>query len=112
MRKKKKKKIIVVSVVLAQLLTACGSTKVHDLLTKPYMLDTKPPAGPVNYQQGWSDGCQSGIASNNTNLHMTLGSQKFTINNQLRSDHLYNTAWQYAYNHCGYSMKALLQYSL
>lgn len=109
---RKKKKVFVVVVLNAFLLSACGSQQITSLLTKPYMLNTTPPEGPINYQQGWKDGCESGLASNNNTLHMTLGSQKFRINAQYRGDYLYNTAWRYAYNHCGYSMKALLQYSL
>ena len=110
--KQKKKKTTVITVILAQLLTACGGTELHGLLTKPYMLDTTPPEGPMNYRLGWKDGCESGMSSNNTTLHMVMGSQRFVINNQYQGDYLYNTAWQYAYNHCGYSMKSLAQYSL
>lgn len=105
-------KTVTIALVVALSLSACGSTKLYSLVTKPYTLNTQPPAGPVNYQSGWKDGCESGMAANNTNMHMTLGSQRFVINNRLREDQLYNIAWQYAYNHCGYSMKALTQYSL
>jgi hypothetical protein len=108
----KKNKTFVVTVISVHLLTACSGSKVAGLFAKPYMLDTNPPEGPENYQQGWKDGCQSGMASNNTNFNMTIGSQRFTINSWLQGDQLYNIAWQYAYNHCGYSMKALTQYSL
>jgi hypothetical protein len=109
---KKKIKTVTVAIVVTLSLPACGSTTLYSLATKPYTLDTNPPEGPPTYQAGWLDGCKSGMSANNTNLHMTLGSQKFVINNRLRDDQLYNIAWQYAYNHCGYSMKALAQYSL
>lgn len=78
---------------------------------KPVALKTNPPEGPYNYRKGWLDGCTSGIASTNTSLHMTIGSQKFTLDERLRYDSLYNAAWRYGYNHCGYSMKSLAQYN-
>ena len=109
---KKKKRTVVVTVLLAHLLTACSGQQMYGLLTKPYSLDTTPPEGPENYQLGWKDGCESGMASNNTNLHMTLGSQRYRVNSQFREDYLYGIAWKYAYKHCGYSMKSLAQYSL
>ncbi len=108
----KKIKKIIVAIIVTHGLVGCGNIKVSELLTKPYMLDTTPPEGPYEYRQGWGDGCQSGLASTNTNLQLALGTHKFRINRELQSDKLYNIAWQYAYNHCGYSMKSLAQYSL
>lgn len=109
---KTKIQAVILAVVVTNSLTACGSAKAYSLFTKPYTLDTQVPEGPENYQTGWKDGCESGMSANNTNLHMTLGSQRFVINNNYRNDQLYNIAWQYAYNHCGHSMKALARYSL
>lgn len=87
-----------------------GEGTVLDFFQKPMLLSTVPPEGPHNYRKGWRDGCESGLASTNTNLHMTFGSQRFVLDKQLRYDNLYNQAWRYAYNHCGYSMKTLAQY--
>lgn len=90
--------------------TACtGPNHTFDW-RKPALLNMNPPEGPHEYQQGWVDGCKSGIASTNTNLHMTLGSYVFTLDPELRYERLYNTAWRYAYNHCGYSMKTMARY--
>lgn len=105
-------KAVTMAIVVTLSLSACGSTKLYGMVTKPYTLDTEPPVGPANYQAGWKDGCESGMSGNNTNMHMTIGSQRFVIDNRLREDQLYNIAWKYAYNHCGYSMKALSQYQL
>jgi hypothetical protein len=61
---------------------------------------------------GWKDGCQSGMASSNTSFNQAVGAQQYSINSELQNDNLYTIAWQYAYNHCGFSMKTLTQYSL
>lgn len=98
-------------VFLMGMLTGCtGSNHSFDW-KKPVSLDMNPPEGPRNYQQGWSDGCESGVASTTNTMFMVLGSYKFRLDTQLRNDPLYNKAWQYGYNHCGYSMKSLAQYS-
>ncbi|MDB2415522.1 hypothetical protein N9W34_07095 [Rickettsiales bacterium] len=115
-RNKKAEKItstmIVVSLVfLAGTLSGCTGANNSFDWRKPVSLDINPPEGPKNYQQGWQDGCTSGLASTNTSLHLAMGSYSFTLDKNLRYDHLYNKAWQYGYNHCGYSMKSLAQYS-
>lgn len=78
--------------------------------TKPLVLNTTPPPGPYNYQQGWKDGCETGISATNTSTQQFLGTHRFTIDPALRNDTLYNKAWRYAFNHCGYSMRALARY--
>jgi len=97
--------------IFAGLLTGCTGVNHSFDWKKPVSLDMNPPEGPHNYQQGWVDGCKSGLASTNTDLHQTLGSYKFTLSKELRYDKLYGRAWRYGYNHCGYSMKSLAQYS-
>ena len=105
------KKISII-LALAFLSTACtGRNHTFDW-TKPVSLNTNAPDGPYNYRKGWEDGCETGLASNNTRLHLFIGSHKFTLDKQLRHDNLYSKAWNYGYNHCGFSMKALAQYSL
>jgi hypothetical protein len=114
--------------LLAILLTGCGTargtsfdltrTLTDGLSTidfrKPVSLDTTPPEGPTSYRQGWKDGCESALASTNTNLfYVAMGVQhKYRIDNRMAQDILYKKAWHYAYYHCGYSMKALEKYNL
>lgn len=105
-----KKALLIIAAILP--LTACTGMDNKFDWKKPVMLSTNAPEGPYNYRKGWSDGCQSGLASTNTNFHMSIGSQKFTLDEKLRYDRLYNTAWKYAYNHCGYSMRTLAMYNL
>jgi hypothetical protein len=101
---------VMVSIVC--LICACTGNQHSFDWRKPVALDLNPPEGPKPYQQGWLDGCHSGLSSTNNSLHLFLGSYKFTLDQQLRHDALYSAAWRYAYNHCGYSMKSLAQYQL
>lgn len=94
---------------LLVLTSACGSLQ---SIAKPFTLSMNPPEGPYNYQKGWKDGCQSAVSATTTDLNMSLGTFKFVLDNQLRSDVLYNRAWQYAYNHCGFSMRSLSRYGV
>lgn len=104
--------ITVISIItLLVLLSGCTGVNNSFDWRKPVSLDINPPEGPRNYRQGWSDGCQTGLSSTNTNFHQAIGSYKFTLDKNLRYDPLYNKAWKYGYNHCGYSMKSLAQYS-
>jgi hypothetical protein len=104
------KMLISITLLIGMLSGCTGQNHTFDW-KKPVALDMNPPEGPQNYQQGWSDGCKSGVASTNTSFHQFIGSYRFTLDNQLRYDALYNKAWKYGYNHCGYSMKSLAQYS-
>jgi hypothetical protein len=103
---------LIFSLILA---LGCGgcSTADHPVLsqlTKPFTVNTTPPAGPHNYQQGWKDGCETGISSTNNATQLLLGTHRFTIDPGLRNDPLYNKAWRYGFNHCGYSMRSVARY--
>ena len=99
-------------ILFTSMLSACTGTGNTFDWRKPVTLDMNPPKGPENYQQGWVDGCKTGVASTNTKLHLAIGSYQFTLDETLRYDELYNKAWRYGFNHCGYSMKSLAQYQL
>ncbi len=99
---------IIFTLTLLTLCSACNSLK--SVGSKPYVIDTTPPEGPYNYQQGWSDGCESGISSTNSAFQLSIGSHQFVLHNELRNDKLYNQAWRYGFNHCGYAMKSLERY--
>jgi hypothetical protein len=102
--------IILLSLVM---LTACTGRNHSFDLTKPISLNMNPPEGPPNYQQGWSDGCESSLASTNTNLQLLLKTHQYTIDPQAwQRDWLYRRAWNYGYRHCGFSMKSLERYKL
>ena len=101
--------------ILVLALLSCSGCSTADSpvlnqLTKPLAVSTTPPPGPYNYQKGWKDGCETGIASTNSSFQMSLGTHRFTLDEQLRNDTLYNRAWKYAFNHCGFSMRSLARY--
>lgn len=100
--------ITILTLLVLSLCSACGSLK--SVGSKPYAVDTTPPKGPHNYQQGWKDGCESGISSTNTFFQLSVGSHQFVLHNELRADKLYNQAWRYGFNHCGYAMRSLERY--
>lgn len=79
-------------------------------LSQPTLVSTTPPEGPYNYQKGWKDGCESGIASTNHFFQLTTGAYQFTLDEHLRNEKLYNQAWKYGFNHCGYSMRSVARY--
>ena len=101
----------IAAIIILTSLSACNGVNNSLDLRKPFSLDMNPPKGPKEYQQGWVDGCKTGLSSTNTKFHLSIGSYQFTLDEQLRYNRLYSQAWRYAYNHCGYSMKSLAQYN-
>jgi hypothetical protein len=99
-----------IALLLVILLSACTGKNGSFDLTKPISLDMRAPDGPPQYQMGWSDGCESGLSSNNDKIQLFLGTHKYTYNSKLRKEMLYVKAWKYAYEHCAYSMKAMERY--
>src|SRR5688500_15625966 len=91
-------------IIISLSLSACASGQGIDF-SKPAALNTNPPKGPFEYQKGWKDGCESGLSATTTTFYMTVAAHKYTLDEELRYDRLYNAAWKYGYNHCGYSMK-------
>ncbi|MCE3232153.1 MAG: hypothetical protein K0R98_410 [Rickettsiaceae bacterium] len=104
--------IIALIITCFGLIGCASGNSAFDLFATPITLNTAPPEGPEEYQKGWHDGCESGITATNTSPLMMLGTYKYTLDEELRYNNLYNAAWKYGYNHCGYSMKSLAQYSL
>ncbi len=104
------KNVIILLVMAFSVIGCTGPDNTFDW-SKPVAINTNPPEGPYNYRKGWNDGCQSGLAATNTFFQMSLKTKKFTLDEKLRYDRLYNAGWKYAYNHCGYSMRSLAMYS-
>lgn len=106
--------LTIVSILSLNLtLGACALSNGETLsqrLTRPTPISVTPPDGPYTYQQGWRDGCESGIAATNHFFQLSVGTRQFTLDEQLRNDRLYNQAWRYAFNHCGYSMRSIARY--
>ena len=104
------RKILLV-LFLVSSLAACNSNKGMFDLTKPLSIDTRPPsdAHPI-YQQGWADGCESGLSSTTEKVQLFLQTHKYYYDPKLRYNNLYEKAWQYAYKHCAYSQKSVYAY--
>ncbi|MDB2415427.1 hypothetical protein N9W34_06620 [Rickettsiales bacterium] len=66
----------------------------------PWMqkLLTQGPDGPLLFQKGWKDGCETGISV--TSNAMQRHFYKFTQDSKLARDHVYYTGWKSAYTFC------------
>jgi hypothetical protein len=91
---------IFVLLVLSISTTACSGLS----LKTPATLDMTPPDGPPEYQQGWLDGCTSGLSTVNTNANLFFGSHEYTLDAELWKQNLYRIVWKDAYNFCTYHM--------
>lgn len=90
-------------------LSACTSHKGFDL-SKPLSLDTRPPEAPPVYQQGWVDGCESGLSATSEKMQLFFEVHKYHYDANLRYNNMYDKAWQYAYKHCAFSLKSINAY--
>jgi hypothetical protein len=66
--------------------------------TKPVSLNTTPPAGPPEYQQGFKDGCESGIAGYASPFYKTFHTVK--QDGVLAQNPIYYQIWKDAYAYC------------
>lgn len=69
-------------------------------LRKPYSLDLTPPEGPPEYEQGWSDGCESGSSSYANNFYKLLRVFELKLDPKLREDKMYYQAWRDSFLYC------------
>lgn len=85
-------------IALLLMLPACTSMHSDFGLGKPASLSMTPPAGPPEYSQGWSDGCETGIAGyGNSFTKMFYTAKKDP--NYIYSP-VYNQVWRDAYAYC------------
>ncbi len=66
--------------------------------TKPVSLDTTPPPGPPEYQQGFKDGCESGMAGYGSPFYKTF--HKARQDGVLAQNPVYYQIWKDAYAYC------------
>lgn len=81
------------------LTTACqivGGGTVRPL--NPAFMPSAPQGGPEEFQQGWKDGCDTGMAQHGTDIYRT--SYSFTQNPRLVLNPAYYKAWKDAENYC------------
>lgn len=78
------------------IITACDPTK-------PVSLNITPPAGPPEYQQGFRDGCESGIAAYTSPFYKVF--HRAVQDPYLAQNPVYYQIWKDAYAYCRtYSM--------
>jgi hypothetical protein len=78
------------------LLAACGGGEMRPLY--PPFLPPPPSGGPAEFQQGWKDGCDTGLAAHGTDIYRTAF--KFTQNPSLILNPAYYQAWKDGENYC------------
>jgi len=59
---------------------------------------SKAPEGPPNFQQGWEDGCYTGLATLVPTYYKTF--YRFKQDVSMIHDRLYYQAWNDSYNYC------------
>ncbi len=75
-----------------------------------YSLDMRPPEGPPEYQQGWKDGCETGIAANTTDFYKFFN--KIKMDPELIKNPVYRRVWTDAYNYCWFFTDTTLLYPI
>lgn len=63
-----------------------------------YGLENRAPPGTPNFQDGWRDGCESGIAAYGTMMYKTTSS--YTFDQTRLNDPEYYHGWELAFRHC------------
>ena len=92
-------KHIVIILMIIFSLSACSENFFH-LVSKPTLLDTTPPPGPIEYQAGFVDGCNTAIGENRRNV-FALATKRFYKHPEMNSrSNLYRRMWRSAYIYC------------
>lgn len=83
-----------------------------NMFFKPYTLDFTPPPGPPEYQQGWSDGCETGMHSYTNALAKFVGAYKMKQDPNLVNNNVYYQIWKDAFLYCAIYMEANNKFAL
>ncbi len=90
----------IIIVVLFMSLAACNRTPEGKISWQPNNLNLNPPPGPPEYQQGWSDGCESGANAYSNTVYKTFKAFEFRMDPKLRSNKFYYQVWKDAFLYC------------
>jgi len=84
--------------------SACGVERVVTgfYKPKPLWLGKVPENAPPQYQEGWKDGCESGMAAYGNYYYKTF--YKIKSNSKLLSSPIYYNAWVDSFNYCRHYM--------
>ena len=92
--------IMLVSFAILTCLTNCNTTK-HNIFAPNKKLFKMLPPGPPAFQQGWLDGCETGLATGFANdYYKTFYKFKKDINMVKNKVTLYTRAWSSAMIYC------------
>ena len=92
--------ILITLIITLGLTTACtGKDGTFDI-RKPYSLDLTPPEGPPEYEQGWSDGCESGMSAYSSSFYKLLNAFELRLDPDLRKNKMYYQVWKDAFLYC------------
>lgn len=92
-------KLTLLTCIIALLVGCTGKDGTFDL-RKPYALDLTPPAGPPEYEIGWTDGCESGSNSYANDFYKLTRAFTFRQDPKLRNNRMYYQAWKDAFLYC------------
>jgi hypothetical protein len=98
-------------VMVLVVLTGCNGQFWKDF-HKPYSLDLTPPPGPPEYQQGWSDGCESGMLSYSNALAKTFRVFELKQDPRLRENKMYYQVWKDAFLYCSIFIEATRKFGI
>ncbi len=76
----------------------------------PISFPLQPPEGPAVYQQGWNDGCRSGLSSTNELVRPEFRFYKYNVDEELQFNKMYWRVWQDAYDYCAFTMLTLMKH--
>ncbi len=98
-------KIVVVTMVSMMLLMGCAENSVRGFFV-PYSMNLEPPAGPPEYQQGWRDGCESGLSAYGGQVEKFLKVHKLKRDPVLQNNKVYYQVWKDAFLYCTLYMES------
>ncbi|MCD6034797.1 MAG: hypothetical protein K0R63_538 [Rickettsiales bacterium] len=81
--------------ILLVILSACERTLSP---TKPFVLDTNPPKGSRIFQQGYTDGCETGLSGMGNQFTKVF--HDFQYDTQYADNKVYNRMWDTSNNYC------------
>ncbi len=89
------------------ILVSCTGRDGEFDLRKPYSLDFTPPEGPYEYEEGWSDGCESGSQAYSNNFYKLTKAFELRLDPELRTNKMYYQAWKDAFLYCAIYWEAV-----
>lgn len=84
--------------LLTAALVGCGWKAPESIRPMNRIFEQMPTGGPAEYEQGWKDGCESGMTAHTNNFYQSF--YVFKQDNSLLKNEYYYKAWQDSYSYC------------